>query len=124
VIGSTRAVRVFAYTTPVDMRKSYSGLEGLVRNAFAHDPLRGDVYLFTSKDRRKAKVFFFDGTGVCIYMKRLCRGRFAELRRVGDELCMTMSELALYLEGSELVGRRALSPPALSVKDLARFDRA
>ena len=68
------------------------------------------MYLFTSKDRRKAKVFFFDGTGVCIYMKRLCRGRSAELRRAGDELCMTMSELALYLEGSELVGRRVLSP--------------
>ena len=33
MIGSTRAVRVFAYTTPVDMRKSYSGLEGLVRTA-------------------------------------------------------------------------------------------
>ena len=37
---------------------------------------------------------------------------------------MTMSELALYLEGSELVGRRVLSPPALSVKDLAQFERA
>ena len=81
MIGSTRAVRVFAYTAPVDMRKSYSGLEGLVRSQLGHDPLRGDVYLFTSKDRRKAKVFFFDGTGVCIYMKRLCRGRFARETR-------------------------------------------
>ena len=61
MIGSTRAVRVFAYTAPVDMRKSYSGLEGLVRGQLGHDPLRGDVHLFTSKDRRKAKVFFFDG---------------------------------------------------------------
>ena len=54
MIGSTRAVRVFAYTTPVDMRKSYSGLEGLVRNALRQDPLHGDVYLFTSKERRRS----------------------------------------------------------------------
>ena len=53
------------------MRKSYSGLEGLVRSQLGHDPLRGDVYLFTSNDRHNAKVFFFEGTGVCIYMKRL-----------------------------------------------------
>jgi transposase len=123
VIGSTRAVRVFAYSAPVDMRKSYNGLEGLVRNELGHDLLRGDLYLFTGKDRRRAKVLLFDGTGVCIYMKKLSRGQFAKLRAHDGELRMTMSELALYLEGSELVGRETLSPPALSLKDLAHFDR-
>ena len=124
MIGSTRAVRVFAYSAPVDMRKSYNGLEGLVRNELGHDLLRGDLYLFTGKDRRRAKVLLFDGTGVSIYMKKLSRGQFAKLRAQDGELRMTMSELALYLEGSELVGRDTLSPPALRLKDLARFDRA
>ena len=123
MIGSTRAVRVYAYSEPVDMRKSYSGLEGIVRNQLGHDLLRGDLYLFTGKDRRRAKVLLFDGTGLCIYMKRMSRGQFAKLRDVGGELRMTMSELALYLEGSELVARETLSPPALRLKDLARFDR-
>jgi transposase len=123
VIGSTRAVRVFAYSEPVDMRKSYNGLEGLVRNQLGHDLSRGDLYLFTGKDRRREKVLLFDGTGLCIYMKRLSRGQFAKLRVSGDELRMTMSELALFLEGSDLVGRSELSPPALRLKDLARFDR-
>ena len=124
MIGSTRAVRVFAYTAPVDMRKSYNGLEGLVRNEMGHDLLRGDLFLFAGKDRRRAKVLLFDGTGLCIYMKRLSRGQFAKLRCTDGELRMTMSELALFLEGSELVGRDTLSPPALRLKDLARFDRA
>ncbi|MDB4977680.1 MAG: hypothetical protein JWN48_6021 [Myxococcaceae bacterium] len=124
MIGSTRAVRVYAYTEPVDMRKSYSGLEGIVRNQLGHDLLCGDLYLFTGKDRRRAKVLLFDGTGLCIYMKRMSRGQFAKLRDVDGELRMTMSELALYLEGSELVGRDTLSPPALRLKNLARFDRA
>jgi transposase len=98
-------------------------LEGIVRNQLGHDLLRGDLYLFTGKDRRRAKVLLFDGTGLCIYMKRMSRGRFAKLRDVGGELPMTMSELALYLEGSELVARETLSPPPLRLKDLPRFDR-
>ena len=124
MIGSTRAVRVFAYTAPVDMRKSYSGLEGLLRNEMGHDLLCGDLFLFTGKDRRRAKVLLFDGTGVCIYMKRLCTGEFGKLRFADGELRMTMSELALFLEGSQLAGTSELSPPALRLKDLARFDRA
>jgi transposase len=115
-------VRVFAYTEPVDMRKGFNGLEGLVRNEMGHDLTRGDLFLFTSKNRKRAKVLLFDGTGVCIYMKRLEVGKFAALRRANGELRMTMSELALFLEGSEIVGRRELSPPALRLKDLARFD--
>ena len=69
-------------------------------------------------------MLLFDGTGLCIYMKRMEVGRFASLRKADGELRMTMSELALFLEGSDLVGRRELSPPALRLKDLARFDRA
>ena len=57
-----------------------------MRSALGHDPLRGDAFRFTSKDCRKEKVFFSDGMEVCIYMKRLRRGRFAQLRRVGDEI--------------------------------------
>jgi transposase len=124
MIGSTRAVRVFAYTEPVDMRKSYSGLEGIVRNQLGHDLAVGDLYLFTGKDRRRAKVLLFDGSGLCIYMKRMTAGQFAKLRESGGELRMTMSELALYLAGSERMGGDTLSPPALRLKDLARFDRA
>ena len=123
-MGSTRAVRVFAYVGSVDMRKSYDGLEGIVRNQLGHDLSRGDLYLFTGKDRRRAKVLLFDGSGLCIYMKRMSSGQFAKLRDSGGELRMTMSELALYLEGSERLGGNTLHPPALRLKDLARFDRA
>ena len=122
MIGSTRAVRVFAYAAPVDMRKSYEGLGALVRNELGRDILAGEFYLFSNRRRNRAKVLLFDGTGLCIYMKRLDKGRFAPLwrrERSGAALTLTMSELSLFLEGSECVGRRALSPPALSAQDLA-----
>lgn len=55
------------------------------------------------------------GTGLCIFMKRLERGRFAELRREADSdvVRLSTSELALFIEGCELVGRQRLTPEAV-----------
>lgn len=102
------------------MRKSYEGLGGIVRNELGRDILAGELYLFTNARRTRAKVLLFDGTGLCIYMKRLDKGQFAKLWRAsGGALSLTMSELALFLEGSDLVGRRALSPAAITPEELA-----
>jgi transposase len=120
MIGISRAMRVWAYTSPVDMRKGYEGLGAIVRNELKRDIMAGELYLFTNARRRRAKVLLFDGTGLAIYMKRLDKGQFAKLwRGDGEALSMTMSELALFIEGSEFVGRRPLSPPAITHEDLA-----
>lgn len=115
MIGSTRAVRVFAYAAPVDMRKAYEGLSGIVRNELGRDLLAGDLFVFVGRRRKTAKVLFFDGTGLCILMKKLARGRFAApwRRAEGQTLELTLSELALFIEGSEIVGRISLSPRSL-----------
>ena len=114
MIGSSRAVRVFAYAKPTDMRKGYNGLFGLVKEGLGRDPMSGDLYLFVNQRRTTCKVLLWDGTGLCIYAKRLERGRFAKLwNDDGRELRLTSSELSLFLEGCELVGRRTLSPEAV-----------
>jgi transposase len=114
MIGSTRALRVWAYPGPADLRKGFDGLAGLVATQLRQDPLRGDCYLFVNRDRTRAKVLVYDGTGLCIYQKRLEQGRFAALWG-RDSACpaveLTMSELALLLEGARIVGRLPLSPP-------------
>lgn len=112
MIGSTRQLRVFAFSTAVDMRKSFDTLAALVTEELKKDVLCGDLFLFVGKDRRRAKVLFWDGTGLCLYSKRLEKGRFVApwKREKKDALTLTMSELTLFLEGSELVGRVALSP--------------
>jgi transposase len=120
MIGSSRVVRVWAYAAPTDMRKGYEGLGGIVRNELAGNILAGELYLFTNARRSRAKVLLFDGTGLCIYMKRLDKGKFAKLWKAdGGAVSLTMSELALFLEGSELVGSRALSPLAITQQELA-----
>lgn len=77
------------------------------------DELSGDLYLFVSRNRRRAKVLLWDGTGLCVYAKRLESGRFASLwgQKGASQVRLTVSELQLFLEGSKLVGRVALSPP-------------
>jgi transposase len=107
---------VYAYAQPTDMRKGFDGLSALVTQGLQRDPLSGDAFIFVSRDRVRAKVLQWDGTGLCIYAKRLERGRFARLWRDDDEapVTLTVSELDLFLEGSTLVGRVALSPPALT----------
>ena len=122
MIGSTRQVSVWAYGAPVDLRKGFDGLFGLVERELGRDPLSGDLFVFTSRSRRLAKVLLWDGTGLCIYSKRLEQGRFACLwRRPGSgRLRLTMSELSLFLEGSRWVGKVDLSPPIFATKHLSR----
>jgi transposase len=120
VIGSTRSVRVFAYTLPTDMRKGFDGLYGMVSTHLEHDPLSGDLFLFVARNRKRAKVLMWDGTGLCLYAKRLEKGRFAKLWAGEDStsLQLTSSELALFLEGSKLVGKVPVSPEKMCFKCL------
>ncbi len=85
-----------------------------------HDVLAGDLFLFVNKRRNRAKVLHFDGTGMCIYMKRMDKGHFAApWRRKTEEVEMTTSELALFLEGALLLERISLSPKRIDECDLA-----
>jgi len=114
MIGSTRQVTVYAYSQPADLRRGFDGLSALVRESMERSELSGDLYVFVSRDRRRAKVLLWDGTGLCVYAKRLERGRFACLwsQKASPQVQLTVSELQLFLEGSRLVGRVPLSPPA------------
>lgn len=117
----TRAVRVFACATPVDMRRGFDGLSAIVEEQLGGQLLKGDVFLFTGRCRRKAKVLYFDGTGLVLLSKRLFKGRFARPWAEEGEASveLTVAELSLFLEGCELAGRWQLSPPAFVEKELA-----
>jgi transposase len=121
ILGLANAIRVFAYGAPVDMRKGYDGLTALVRDELGQDVLSGDLFLFVNKRRRRAKVLHFDGSGLCLYAKRLDKGHFACLW--GDEnkrsIELSAAELSLFLAGCELIGSIALTTPKLLPHELA-----
>ena len=112
-------MRGFVALAPLDMRGSFDALAGAVRR-LGLDPVDGHFYLFLNKRRRIAKALWFDGSGWCVLAKRLERGRFAKLSSdCGRTVQLTSTELALFIEGCDLVGRRVLSPGIVKPKVLA-----
>jgi transposase len=118
VISLGRSGRVFAHASPADLRNGFDGLAAQVAKHLGAEATSGDLYLFVSRDRTRAKVLWWDGTGLCIYAKRLEQGRFAALweRLHEGRVELSTSELALFLEGCREVGRRSLSPPKIDPK--------
>lgn len=121
MIGNLHRVGVWAHAAPVDMRKGFDGLCAVVEQELGRDPLCGDLFLFVSRDRIRAKILCWDGTGLCLYAKRLERQRFAKLWELdnGETVKLSASELQLFLEGVCLVDKIPLSPPPI---DTTRLD--
>ena len=117
MMSTTRQVRVFACAEPVSMRKGFDGLLAVARQSIGREPLEGDLYLFVARNRKQARVLYWDGTGLVVLAKRLERGRF-NAPWEGDRArpwCLAEPELALFLQGSRLVGHYEVIPPALPV---------
>jgi transposase len=58
------------------MRKSYDGLMGLIANHLNADPSSGQFFVFINRRKTHIKIFYFDGSGYCIWCKRLEQGQF------------------------------------------------
>ncbi len=76
MIGPTGAVRVMVATRPVDFRKGAEGFAALVRDVMQADPFSGTVYVFRAKRADRVKLLYWDGTGVCLFAKKLEDGKF------------------------------------------------
>ncbi len=76
---------------------------------------------FVGRCRKRAKVLYFDGTGLMLLIKRLFRGRFARpwAEEGASSVALKANELSLFLEGCEPAGRWKLPPPAVDEKILA-----
>lgn len=99
MIGPTGAVRVMVATRPVDFRKGAEGLAALVRETMGADPFSGAVYVFRAKRADRIKLVFWDGTGVCLFAKRLEDGRFSWPRIEDGMVRLTAAQLSALLEG-------------------------
>jgi transposase len=71
-----RGVDIFIALDPIDLRWSFDRLAGLVVEHIGRQARSGSLFLFFGKRREALKVLFFDGSGLCIFYKRLDRGRF------------------------------------------------
>lgn len=85
-------IRYWLYNRPVDMRKSFDGLSGIVTNSMGANLRNGDVYIFMNSSRNMVKLLRKEEAGLVIYSLRLDMGRM-KLPPIGDEDVLS-SELA------------------------------
>lgn len=98
--------RVFLALAPVDMRKGFDGLAAQVQQVLLHDPFGGQLYLFRSRRGDRLKGLWWDGTGLCLFAKRVERGSFVWPAVKEGAITLTSAQLAMLIEG--LDWRRAV----------------
>jgi transposase len=86
-------------TKPVDFRKGAEGLAALVRETMAADPFSGAVYVFRAKRADRIKLVFWDGTGLCLFAKRLEDGIFRWPNIENGVMKLSAAQLSALLEG-------------------------
>jgi len=111
MIATGPATRVFVALQPIDMRKSYDGLYGLVASHLGEDPRSGHLFVFTNTQRTRLKILFWDGSGLWVCAKRLERGRFrwpspGQSEDDAAKVRLSAAALAMLLGGLDPAGVR------------------
>jgi transposase len=93
-------VRVVMATKPVDFRKGILGLAALAKEQLRIDPFSGVIVCFRSRRADRVKLIFWDGTGLCLFAKRL-EGKFQWPRIEDGVMRLSAAQLGVLLEGAE-----------------------
>ena len=91
--------RVWLAVGATDMRKGFDGLAASVQEKLARDPFDGHLFVFRGKRGDLLKILWFDGQGLCLFAKRLERGRFIWPSPADGKVAISQAQLAMLLEG-------------------------
>ncbi len=100
--------RVYIATRHADMRRSIDGLSLMVQEVLHKNPLSGHLFVFFSRRRDKLKILYWDRNGFCVWYKRLEKNVFRLPKFPGDVFTVGPSELAMILEGVDLLNQQRL----------------
>jgi transposase len=101
-------VKVFVASYPVDFRKGPDGLLSLVRDA-GSDPFSGALSVFRAKRADRVKIVWWDGTGVCLYSKRLEKAQFCWPRIGPHRVQLNHAQLLALVDGMDWKRVRAVN---------------
>ena len=95
------SVRVLLASKPVDFRRGMDGLAALVKEQLRLDPFAGTLYIFRAKRADRVKIIFWDGSGLCLFSKRLERSKFVWPRIEDGVMRLSSAQLSALLSGME-----------------------
>jgi len=81
------------------MRRGMFGLAALVETTLHERAYGGDVFVFRGRRGDLIKVLWADRDGLCLFAKRLERGRFIWPQAASGTVHLTPAQLSMLLEG-------------------------
>lgn len=100
--------RIYLALTPIDMRRSFDGLNAVIIDVLQQNPLDGHLFLFRGKGGDKIKALMWDRNGFAIWYKRLEKGRFKWPTKAVHSLEISTQEFALLLDGIDFTKLKRL----------------
>ena len=91
--------RIYLACGHTDMRRGFDGLAVMVQEVLTHDPHSGALFAFRGKRGDLLKLLWWDGQGLCLFAKRLERGRFVWPMAATGTVSLTKAQLAMLMEG-------------------------
>ena len=99
MIGLPSGTRIWLAAGLTDMRRGFDGLAALAQSALEQDPFSGHVFVFRGRRGDIIKLLWWDGQGLCLFAKRLERGRFIRPQALSGAVVPTPAQLSMLLEG-------------------------
>ena len=99
MISVPSGVRVWLATGHTDMRRGFDGLALMVQETLKRDPHCGHLFVFRGRRGHLIKVLWHDGQGMCLFGKRLDRGRFIWPSAGDGVVTISSAQLGYLLEG-------------------------
>ena len=91
--------RVWLAAGATDMRRGFDGLAAIVQERLGADPFSGHLFLFRGRRGDLVKMLWWDGDGLCLFAKRLERGRFIWPQATDGAIHLSAAQLSMLLEG-------------------------
>ncbi|MBG6073797.1 MULTISPECIES: IS66 family insertion sequence element accessory protein TnpB [unclassified Polaromonas] len=99
MIGLPSGTRIWLAAGRTDMRRGFDGLAALAQSALDQEPFSGHVFVFRGRRGDIVKLLWWDGQGMCLFAKRLEKGRFIWPQAQSGSVSLTPAQLSMLLEG-------------------------
>ena len=99
MIGLPPKTDIWIAAGVTDLRRGFDGLSALVQTKLEQSPFSGHVFVFRGRRGDLIKLLWWDGDGLCLFAKRLERGRFVWPQATEGSVALTRAQLSMLLEG-------------------------
>jgi transposase len=115
MIGLPSNTQIWIAAGVTDLRRGFEGLSALVQTKLEKSPLSGQVFIFRGRRGDLVKLIWFDGDGLCLFCKRLERGKFVWPQATEGSVSLSRAQLSMLLEGIDWRRPQRTWDPQLAV---------